>query len=151
MKVVYLFSALVFLANPVSAAQVVNMLTMGGLCSELRLGKDDLTPACGSHLMQMVYDDGRAGLYAFAADQIFAFSGTSDQVVDNRIHQVLDKVILGKSADDVMEFPVRGSCVFENPFEGPAEFTCDARGPEGLTFALRFTTDGNAPVDEMAK
>lgn len=138
------------LLAPAMAASPTHMYSIEGRCDRLALGDADLTRTCGEQLMQMVYDDGRVGLYAFADGQIFAFSGTDDEMVHGEIRQELDKVILGKSQTDIREIAVDGTCLYENPFAGVARFECDAIARDGTTFSLVFITDGSAPVDELA-
>jgi len=151
MRAVLVLAALAATAAPALAASPVNMLTINGSCEGLWLDTNDLTPTCGDQLMQMVYDDGRVGLYAFAGGQIFVFSGGSDSVVGDEIHQDVDQIILGKSETDIMAQPVRGSCVYENPYAGRALFTCEARDDQGWAYKLTFRTDGSPPVDELAE
>lgn len=141
------FTALI---SPALGASPVNMFSIDGTCEKLTLGDADLSPTCGESVMQIVYDDGRVGLYAFAGGQIFAFSGMDDEMVSGEIRQELDKVILGKSETDVREVRVDGTCIYENPFTGIARFECDAMAQDGTTFSLVFITDGSKPVDQLA-
>jgi len=143
-------AAFAILTAPALGGAPVNMFTMEGACEKLMLGDDDLSPSCGESVMQIVYDDGRVGLYAFSAGQILAFSGVDDEVVSGEIHQDLDKVIMGKSQTDVRETRVEGTCLYENPFVGIARFECNAIAENGATYSLVFITDGSPPVDRLA-
>lgn len=151
MRFVAAVLATLILSSSAQAASPINMFTIEGQCEKLALGQSDLTPTCGESLMQIVYDDGRVGLYAFAGGQIFAFSGTDEEMVNGEIRQDLDKVILGKSQTDVRDVRVQGTCLYENPFAGVARFECDAIAKDNTTFSLIFITNGAEPVDQMAK
>lgn len=152
MRLSQLALAALFLAAPIHAAEPVNMFNLDGNCESLLVDDIDLTDECKDSVMQMVYDVGRVGLYAFSGETIITFSGTSDEVIGNEIHQQLDKVLIGTSADDIAEIAARGTCVFENPFQGtPAQITCSARAKSGATYELSFLTSGEAPTDTMAE
>lgn len=140
------------LVAPAYAAEPVNMFNIDGTCESLLVDDVDLTDECKDSVLQMVYDVGRVGLYSFSGDTIVTFSGASDEVIGNEIHQQLDKVLIGTSADDIVEIPARGTCVFQNPFEGtPAQFTCSASAKNGATYELSFLTNGTEPTDTMAQ
>lgn len=147
-----LFAAAVLLAaSPAAAAEPVNMLMIDGTCQTLILGADDFSAACQDQVLQMVYDTGRAGLYAFADEMIVTFSGASDEIVDSEIHQTLDQVLLGHGENNIRAEKVKGTCIFENPYQGvAARFTCTANKKDGTRYDLVFITDGNAPVDRLA-
>lgn len=146
-----LFYAMLLVAAPVGAAEPVNMLMMDGTCETLTLGAEDFSAQCQDQVMQMVYDTGRAGLYAFADGLIVTFSGAADEIVGEEIHQALDQVLLGRGEADIRTEKVRGSCVFENPYQGvAARFTCSAAGKGEARYELVFVTDGKAPVDRLA-
>lgn len=139
------------LASPAMAAEPTNMFMINGECQHLVAGADDLTGQCRDQAMQMVYDDGRTGFYALYGDFIITFSGPSDEVIGNEIHQRLDKVILGQGENDTRSIPVKGTCIYQNPFEGvPATIDCTARRKDGTAYEVKFVTDGTAPEDAMA-
>ncbi len=152
MKSLPIALAVLTLVAPAYAAEPVNMFNLDGTCQSLEVDGIDLTDECKGSVLQMVYDIGRVGLYAFSGDTLLTFSGMSDEVIGNEIHQELDKVLIGTSADDIADIPARGTGVFENPFEGkPAQITCSARAKSGATYELSFITDGKPPIDSMAK
>jgi hypothetical protein len=151
MKLALTALAALTLVAPAYAAEPVNMFNIDGTCESLLVDDIDLTDECKDSVLQMVYDIGRVGLYTFSGDTILTFSGASDEVIGNEIHQKLDKILIGTSADDITEIPARGTCIFENPFEGiPAQITCSASAKNGATYELSFLTNGQAPTDSMA-
>lgn len=136
---------------PATAAEPIHMFSLSGKCQRLTLGDADLSGACTDSLLQITYDTGRVGLYAFTSgQQIYTFSGTSDEMVGSEIHQQLDQVILGRGDGEIGSREVSGTCIYENPFAGPALVTCTARDSDGMGYSLTFLTDGTAPVDQMA-
>ncbi|MBJ3783536.1 hypothetical protein [Devosia sediminis] len=152
MKNLALALPVLVLALPAQAAEPTNMITMDGTCESLVVDGDDLSADCKDSVMQVIYDIGRVGLYAFAGEQIVTFSGTSDEVIDNEIHHQLDQVVLGVTGSDPRSVPARGTCIYENPYEGaPARFTCEARAKSGASYTLSFVTDGATPEDIMAE
>lgn len=150
MRAITIIAVFATLIAPAMAATPVNMFSIDGACEKLTQGVQDFSPACQGSVMQIVYDDGRVGLYAFAEGQIFAFSGTDDDMVSGELWQALDKVIFGKSETEIREVAVDGTCIYENPFAGIARFECDAMAGDGTTFSLVFITDGAPPVDQLA-
>jgi hypothetical protein len=126
------------------------MFSIEGACEKLTQGEEDFSAACLGSVLQIVYDDGRVGLYAFADGPIFAFSGADDEMVSGELWQALDKVLYGVSEAEIQEFAVDGTCIYENPFAGVARFECDAMAENGTTFSLVFITDGSEPVDQLA-
>jgi len=139
------------LALPAQAAEPTNMMNVDGTCESLVIDGIDLTDECQDKVLQMIYDIGRVGLYAFSGETVVTFSGTSDAVIDNVIHQDLDKVLISTSGSDTTTIAARGTCSFENPYDDkPAQFTCSARAKSGATYEFSFLSDGNAPVDVMA-
>lgn len=139
------------LALPAYAAEPTNMMNVDGTCESLVVDGIDLTDDCQGKVLQMIYDIGRVGLYAFSGETVVTFSGTSDEVIDNVIHQDLDKVLISTSGDDTVTVVARGTCTFENPYQDkPARFTCSARAKSGATYEFSFLSDGKAPVDMMA-
>lgn len=138
------------LCSGANGAEITNMLAIAGSCQNLVVDGDDFSGGCQDDLLQVTYDIGRVGLYAFVEGRIIAFSGQSDEIVDDEIHHYLDQVLVGQDAENIETVPVDGTCIYGNPYIGVAKFTCTAESPDGRLFELAFTTDGNPPVDQMA-
>lgn len=151
MKKLALALPLLLLAVPVEAAEPIHMFNLDGNCESLVLDGEDISADCKGSIMQVTYDIGRVGLYAFSGDHIVTFSGQSDEVVGAEIHHHLDQFILGHTGRDPRSVPARGTCIYGNPFEGPARFSCEARTKSGATYTLDFVTDGSEPHDILAE
>jgi hypothetical protein len=140
------------LSAPALAAEPTNMITIEGSCDALSIAGEDLSDGCQDKVLQMIYDTGRVGLYAFSGDYIVTFSGDSDEVIGDEIHHQLDQIIIGTGENDIETVPARGTCIYGNPYEGnEVAFTCTAATKAGDTYELRFTTDGSTPTDAMAE
>lgn len=148
-----LAAGLLLLAAPADAQTTVGdaqMVSVGGRCGKLVVGKRTLTDTCTGKLLNVTYPDGRTGFYFVLADgRIVTFSGMDgDNPTPDTDVVDLDKVIMTRkdTPDKPDVLSATGTCRFGNPMQGPMTVSCEGRLSRGGAFSATFTTDGKPPT-----
>ncbi len=119
-----------------------------GICSRLITGADDYTEKCDAQAASVTLDDGTI-MFVFSIEGTpVGFSGDGHAVTrgfGGAGILPVDFVSLGANAE-LGAFQAEGTCLFGDPYSGPANIWCVAVTEAG-PFVATFKTDGSPPVE----
>lgn len=135
-----------------AAAHLQTFTVMTGRCTELVLPKENYSPACTGVLMNEGLVSGRSNFaFLMRTGSTVSFSGpgpersTGTDSAALRIDNIIISLNIGPMTPPTSS-KATGECrLAGNPFNGPSQVRCTARGVDGQ-YSAEFTTDGGTPL-----
>lgn len=126
------------------------MIAVEGTCDALRIGKRDMSTACGTKLLNIVYPNGRLGFYFVLGDgTLVGFTGIDGEnpTPDDDLLQVDQIIATRKDTPDKPDVSrAKGTCRYGNPYKGVMTLSSSGTLAKGGAFAAIFTTNGKPPA-----
>jgi hypothetical protein len=126
--------------------KMILMVTLHGKCWLKLTGKE---MACSPKLMNSNYPGGRTGFYISGVDEsVYTWSGAGGHKSgpNSQVLEV-DQFIISSNGKTT-GFPAKGTCHYQNPYQGkPTQLKCKA-SYGNRTAEFRFEHDGAQPIED---
>lgn len=126
---------------------LASLTTMDGACHELIAAGQDFGAACRPQVINAAYRTGMSSFAFMVADSaIVSFFGADSPMDGDKAVMKVTKVGLNLLMGDPPPMhDATGTCLYTNPYAGPALVKCEATLRDGSKFRATFVTDGSEP------